>query len=192
MTDRSEIEVWDPLVRVFHWTLAASFATAYATEDDVLALHLIAGYTALALVAFRLVWGFVGPRHARFADFVRGPGEVLAYLKEIVAFRPRRYLGHNPAGGAMVIALLLLVALTGLSGLALYGAKEFAGPFGPLLAGVGEWGGDALEELHEFLAGFTLLLVVLHVAGVLLAGLQHRENLVRAMFTGRKAIHSEK
>jgi cytochrome b len=180
------VSVWDPLVRVFHWTLVAAFLTAYLVEDDWLGLHVLAGYTVLGLVLFRLVWGVIGSRHARFTDFVRSPAAVLAYLKDVVRVHARRYVGHNPAGGAMVIALLGSLVFTAVTGLALYGHGEFSGPLAGLMQGVPDWLGNALEETHEFFANFTLLLVVLHVAGVMLASLQHGENLVRSMFTGRK------
>ncbi len=180
------VRIWDPLVRVSHWTLATAFLAAWLVGDDWLDLHVLAGYTVLGLVLFRLVWGVIGTRHARFTDFVRPPSAVLAYLKDVVRVRARRHLGHNPAGGAMVIALLLSLTFTAISGLALYGHGEFSGPLAGLMQGVPVWLGNALEELHEFFANFTLLLVVLHVAGVALASLQHGENLVRSMFTGRK------
>jgi cytochrome b len=182
----NSVRVWDPLIRLFHWCLAAAFLTAWLTGDDWLDLHVAAGYTVLGLVLLRLVWGVIGTRHARFTDFVRAPAVVLSYLKDALVLRARRYLGHNPAGGAMVIALLVSLSLASVSGLALYGHAEFSGPLAGLLSGAPGWLGDVLEEVHEFFASFTLLLVVLHLAGVALASLQHRENLVRSMFTGRK------
>ena len=182
----NQIKVWDPLVRVFHWSLVAAFATAFVVEDDLLGVHVWAGYLVLALIAVRLVWGFIGTRHARFSDFVRGPRQVIGYLGDAVRFNAKRYLGHNPAGGAMVVALLLLVALTGLSGMALYGAQELSGPLAPLLSGLPAPWGEALEETHEVLANLTLACIVAHVAGVLFSSLSHRENLIGSMFTGVK------
>ncbi len=183
---QNEIKVWDPLVRVFHWSLVASFAIAYLTEDDLLGVHTWAGYVVAGLVAFRLIWGLVGTRHARFSDFVRGPATVMAYLKDIAAFRARRYIGHNPAGGVMVLALLIMLILTCVSGIAVYGIEPGAGPLAGALAGLSHDAGEAIGEVHEVLANLTLFLVVMHVAGVVLAGVQHEENLVRAMVTGRK------
>ncbi len=186
MNQRDTVKVWDPLVRIFHWSLVAGFATAYLSEDEFLTLHVYAGYLVAGLVLFRLFWGVVGTRHARFSDFVRPPGEVREYLRQVLTFSAPRYLGHNPAGGAMVVALLLMLTATSLLGLATYAVQEFSGPLAPWLAGWPPWWGDVLKEGHEFCANLTLLLVFVHLAGVALASLQHRENLVRAMFTGLK------
>lgn len=191
MNEQNEIKVWDPLVRLFHWGLAGAFTVAYLTEDHFLTPHTYAGYTALALVAIRLVWGVIGSRHARFTDFVRRPSTVIAYLKDAIALRAERHLGHNPAGGAMVVALLIAITLTALSGMATLGAVEFSGPLAPYVSGIGHDGAEALEEIHEFFANFTLLLVLAHLAGVALASFQHGENLPRSMLTGRKPMHTE-
>lgn len=180
------VRVWDPLVRIFHWALVAGFATAYLVEDDILDLHVLAGYLVLTLIAVRLVWGLIGTRHARFTDFVRGPRQVLDYIRDALALRAPRYLGHNPAGGAMVVALLLAVTATGVSGLALYGAQEFAGPLAGVMSGTPEYAAEGLEEVHEFCANLTLALVIAHIAGVLSSSLAHRENLVGAMISGYK------
>ena len=186
MNNTNQIKVWDPLVRIFHWSLASAFFIAYLTEDDWLDIHVFAGYTILGLIAFRLVWGVIGTRHARFSDFVRPPRQVFVYLKDMITFHPKRYIGHNPAGGAMVVALLLSLLLTVLTGVSVYGAEEMAGPFAGLFTSAPKFIGNAFEELHEFFANFTLFLVVFHVIGVVLAGLQHGENLVRAMINGKK------
>ncbi|TNF38609.1 MAG: cytochrome B [Gammaproteobacteria bacterium] len=182
------VKVWDLPVRLFHWTLATSFFIAYITEDHWLGLHTFAGYTITGLIAFRLIWGLIGSRYARFSDFVRKPSDIKQYIKDIFRFRARRYLGHNPAGGAMVIALLISLIITVITGMATYGGKELAGPLASLMMGLPEFVMDAFEELHEFFANFTLLLVMFHVAGVVLASLQHGENLIRSMFTGKKAV----
>ncbi len=191
MSSNQEIQVWDPLVRLLHWGLVGCFALAWLTGDEWLSLHVVLGYTLLAIVLLRTLWGFIGPRHARFSDFVYGPRRVLDYLRAIRADHPQRYIGHNPAGGAMVVALLLALLITGLSGLALYGATEFSGPLAPWLAGLGHDGAEWLEGLHEVAANATLLLALLHLGGVILASLQHDENLVRAMVTGRKRAPAE-
>lgn len=191
MNETETVKIWDPLVRVFHWSLAGSFLIAYLTEDDLLSLHTFAGYALLGLLGFRLLWGLMGTRHARFSDFVKSPAVTLAYLKDIVAAHPRRYLGHNPAGGAMVVALLVALTLTGLSGVAVYGAQEFAGPLAEVLRGIPPSQAKLLEETHEVLANFSLFLVILHLAGVALASRQHHENLVRAMITGYKRTEAK-
>jgi cytochrome b len=179
-----EIQVWDPALRLFHWTLAGSFLVAYFTEDDWMSLHVYSGYLVGILILLRLILGFVGSRHARFSDFVRTPREVLAYVKDALRRRASRYIGHNPAGGVMVVALLISLALTVVTGIALYGAEDSAGP----LAGVwhGEQASEVLEEIHEAGANITLFLVILHLGGVLFTSLEQGENLVKAMITGRK------
>ena len=171
MTDDTVV-VWDRLVRILHWVQAALIALAWIAADPARLVHEWAGYGVGALIALRVVWGFVGPRHARFADFVRGPGAVLGYLGTLIAGRERRYLGHNPAGGAMILALLGVSAATVLTGW-LQTTDAF-------------WGSQRMEDLHEALATLILILVPLHVGGVILESLRHRENLVRAMITGRK------
>ena len=183
-----EVKVWDPLVRVFHWTLVIGFFTAYLTEgeEETMVLHSWAGYTVVGLVLVRLLWGFIGTRHARFRDFVYRPAVVKDYLVSILKFSPRRYLGHNPAGGLMIIALLVSVFMTAFFGMALYAAEEQAGPLVGWFGALGESWESVFEETHEFFANFTLLLVATHVAGVVVESVLHRENLVRAMFTGRK------
>ncbi len=202
-----EIEVWDGFVRAAHWAIAVGFAVAYLVEDDLLTVHVWAGYVVGALVVLRVVWGVVGPRHARFADFVYGPRMVLGYLWDLLRFSAKRYVGHSPAGGAMVIALLLFLAGTVASGLVLYADERGAGPLAPYFSqgssaaapGVAtvsspdkNRGKDrdkresAFEEIHEVLANVTLALVIIHVLGVILASFVHDENLTRAMITGRK------
>jgi len=180
------VRIWDPLVRLFHWSLASSFLIAYLTEDDLLTVHVWAGYSILALIAVRLIWGFIGSRHARWSDFIKQPHEIVDYLRDSVRRRGKRYLGHNPAGGAMVVALLVSLTMTAFTGLAVYGTQELSGPLAPLLSNVPDGGAHLFEDVHELFANLTLLLVVLHLAGVAIASLQHRENLVRAMITGLK------
>ncbi|HEY7607658.1 MAG TPA: cytochrome b/b6 domain-containing protein [Alphaproteobacteria bacterium] len=168
----AEVAVWDPFVRVFHWSVVALFVLAFVTGDDLEAIHTAAGFAIAGLVALRIAWGFVGSKPARFTSFVRGPRKVAAHLVATIRLRAKRHLGHNPAGGAMVVALLAALAATTASGIALY-----AGWFGKA-----HW----LEEVHEALANLTLVLAAIHVVGVIAASVLHRENLVRAMMTGRK------
>lgn len=166
------VRVWDPFVRIFHWTLVSLFLLAFVTGDEVEWLHLIAGYSIAGLLALRVIWGFIGSSHARFRDFVRSPKAVAAYMRDAMQGREPRYLGHNPAGGAMVLALLAM-----LTAIATTGFMMTTDSF---------WGAEWVEDLHEGLVNFTLLLIALHVAGVFWTGLKHHENLVKAMFSGRK------
>jgi len=198
-----EIPVWDAFVRIVHWALVLAFAAAYLSGDEESALHVWSGYAVALLVTSRLVWGLIGTRHARFSDFVYRPAQVLAYARAVLKPHPPRYLGHNPLGGYMVIALLAAVAVTAVSGMALRDPADpfFGGaaavslpvPIAPARTdedgrddGAGGEDNEWLEEAHEFLANFTLALVLLHVAGVLWGSWRHRENLIRAMITGRK------
>jgi cytochrome b len=170
--DSDTVKVWDPFVRVFHWSLVTMFSIAYLTSEVSETVHIWSGYGVLALVCMRILWGVVGTEHARFADFVRGPRAILAYLRDAALLRAARHIGHNPAGGAMVIALLVAL-LTACSTGIMMTMDRF-------------WGQKWIEAVHEIAAHGTLVLVALHVAGVLFASLEHRENLVRSMFTGRK------
>jgi cytochrome b len=199
----SEVPVWDRFVRIGHWLLAGAFLAAYFTEDDWLTTHVWAGYLAGTIVVLRIVWGFVGSPHARFRDFLFAPAQSLRYLGALLRGRARRYLGHSPAGAAMVFALLFGVAATAGSGIMAYAYDKHAGPLAGVVShhyrALSEQGlskaerhrayeraEDFWEDAHELLANLTLLLVGLHVGGVALASLAHRENLVRAMLTGRK------
>lgn len=168
------VRVWDGFVRVFHWSLVAGIVAAWLTADEVKAVHEWIGYGTLALVGARVIWGFIGTRHARFADFIRGPRATFAYLRDLMRGREKRYLGHNPAGAAMILALLCAVAGTGITGW--------------LMTTDAFWGSEVMEDAHEVLATLILVLAAGHVGGVLWESLRHRENLVRAMFTGRKKI----
>lgn len=221
------VRVWDPLVRIGHWVLAGGFLTAYLTAEESTDIHVVAGYVVAAVVATRLVWGVVGSRHARFANFVRGPGAVLGYLGGLFTGKAKRTVGHNPAGAAMIIALLIGVGGTAISGMALYAVEEGKGPLAGFIAAGGAAGGgenagteafedegdeareegaaapairgaeggaeghedgaeEMYEDVHKAFVNFTLLLIALHIVGVIASSLAHRENLVRAMITGRK------
>ncbi len=167
-----KIRIWDAPVRVFHWLLVFSFAGAYITSESEYwrLVHVTLGYTLGGLLAFRLVWGVVGTRYARFSSFVRGPGAVLRYLKSLRSGQPEHHLGHNPAG-AVAIVLLMLMGL---------------GIAGTGYATYNELGPDWLAEVHEVLANGMLLVIGGHLLGVVSASVQHKENLVRAMVTGYK------
>jgi cytochrome b len=177
-----QIYVWDSFVRLFHWSLVAAFTVAYLTEKPLI-VHAWAGYVAGALILARVIWGFIGPHHARFSDFVYSPAAGLRYVRELIAFRAPRYLGHSPAGGVMVLALLVFVAATVVTGLVVYGGEHEAGP---LAGAFSEQTGEAIEELHGLIANITLALIFFHIVGVALASFTHHENLVRAMITGYK------
>lgn len=168
----SKARVWDLPTRVFHWSLAASFTGAWlsAESERWRDIHVVLGYTLAGLIAFRLVWGVIGSRNARFSSFVFPPSRVMAYLKSLFGGTPEHHLGHNPAGGLAIIALLVLGVAVAASGYATYQ----------------EIGGEWLEELHEGAANAMLLLVLVHLVGVVVSSVLHRENLVRAMFTGTK------
>ncbi|QUN31909.1 cytochrome b/b6 domain-containing protein (plasmid) [Cupriavidus sp. KK10] len=166
------ILVWDAPVRVFHWLMVLSFAGAYLTAESERwrVVHVTLGYTMAGLVVFRLLWGLFGSRHARFANFVRGPRQVKAYLRGLLCGAPEHYAGHNPAGALAIIALLGLGLVVTASGWLTYNDM------------VGHW----VEDIHEAAANFMLGIVGVHVAGVLIASWLHRENQVGAMVTGRK------
>jgi len=167
-----KILVWDWPVRLGHWLMVGGFILAWLTSESETfrLLHVISGATVLAVATFRLPWGFIGSRYARFVDFVRGPRAVKNYAAGLLKLEPAHHVGHNPAGGWAIVLLLGLGILTGLSGWANYN----------------DIGGGFLEELHEGLAVTMLTVVFIHIAGVLSGSLMHGENLVRAMLNGRK------
>ena len=183
--EQNEVRVWDPFVRIFHWSLVLTFTIAWLSGDELEVLHINAGYAVLGLVLLRIVWGFVGTHHARFRDFIYPPAEVKSFLKDTLMQRARRYLGHNPAGGMMIILMLVSLVITTVTGIAYYGIEDGAGPLA-MLAGIPEAGEEMLEEVHEFFANLMVLLVVVHVIGVVIESQFHHESLIRAMLTGRK------
>lgn len=181
------VKAWDPLVRVFHWSLVFFFLLAFATEDDWMNLHVWAGYAVAMLIAFRLLWGVIGTRTARFLTFVKSPQAAMRHLGAMLSGKAPHYLGHNPVAAMMVVALLGSISLVAFSGMVLI-AAEGQGPLaGTIFAGID---GEAMEEVHEFFANFTLLLVFAHVAGVVVSSLLEGENLVKAMINGRKRARS--
>nr|WP_290917389.1 cytochrome b/b6 domain-containing protein [Hyphomonas sp. 34-62-18] len=207
---KETVRVWDPVVRIGHWAIVIAFFTAYLSGDEFQGIHHWAGYTVASLVVIRLVWGLLGTRHARFSSFVTGPRAVFRYLRGLVSGKADRHLGHNPAGAAMIIALLLALAGTTLSGMSLLAVEEGRGPLAGIVATqqdgpdpvqktrsysdddendyeYGDDGsGEVLETVHSAFTYLTLGLVALHILGVVASSFAHRENLVRAMFTGRK------
>ena len=167
-----KILVWDAPVRVFHWLMALSFAGAYLTAEGESwrLVHVTLGYTMAGLVAFRILWGLMGTRYARFSAFVRGPKAVARYMGAMLRGQPEHHTGHNPAGALAIVALLGLTVVIAASGWAIY--NDIAG--------------DWLKEVHEVAANLMLGVVGIHIAGVVVASWLHRENLVRAMVTGHK------
>lgn len=216
MNNPTTVQVWDILLRIFHWSLVVAFIIAYLTSEEENSLHIYSGYTVLGLICFRLIWGFVGGKYARFSDFVRSPAAVIGYLKSVRAGEAPHYLGHNPLGGWMILALLTTLFVVTLSGLKVYQIEE-----GQELA-VASSSGFALisnaqaeqeneaedrnesateveeeneadeaeeefwEEIHEISSNFMLFLIALHILGVVVSSRQHKENLVIAMLTGKK------
>jgi cytochrome b len=166
------VRVWDPLVRVVHWSLVAAFVVAYFSHGGYLAVHRLSGYAICALVVVRIAWGFIGSPHARFADFVTGPRKLGAYLGLLLRGREPRHIGHNPAGAAMIAVLLLLLAALCVTGIVL-DTPRFRDD-------------RDFKQVHDLLTDVTLICIVLHVIGVAYASWRHRENLVGAMITGRK------
>lgn len=204
------VPVWDPLVRIFHWLLVAAFTVSYLTEGEPEWLHVWSGYLIVTLLAIRILWGFIGSRHARFSDFVRSPGTVWRYLGDNVRGKAAYYLGHNPAGGVMVIALMLSLLVTASAGMVVLAAEEGEGPLaGWLITAEGHNEGqsesayaetddeedheeqesalaEGAEEVHEVFANITLALVIVHILGVIVESLRERQNLARSMVTGLK------
>lgn len=166
------IVVWDPVVRLFHWLVVAGFAlNMFLTEEGKLVHHWV-GYAILAAVAFRLVWGFIGTKHARFSDFVPSPQHLLIYGNALLAQREPRYVGHNPFGALMMVALAGLLVLCGVTGW-MQGLDAY-------------WGEEWVQELHKAAANAILVLASFHVVAAIVESLRHRENLIWSMVTGRK------
>jgi len=203
--------VWDLFVRIFHWLLVILFTIDYFTGEEGSITHVYAGYLIGGLVFSRVIWGFTGGSYARFSAFIRSPADVISYVKSLVAGNPDYYVGHNPAGGYMIIVLLLMVSFTTITGLKVYGIEGHGPLAGNTISTIisvaqadedergehdeyieNEEGGDAgssekfWEEVHEVSANLTVLLILLHVLGVIVSSRLHQENLVRAMITGRK------
>jgi cytochrome b len=216
MMMNKEIRVWDPLVRIFHWSLVVGFTVAYLSGEEESNVHIYAGYVVMGLIIFRLLWGFIGSRYARFSSFVTSPATLIEYLKAMLARNPKHYIGHNPAGGWMVIAMLVCLSVITVSGLKVYAIEEGLGPLAAAPTALtlvspahadedddddddrggheknkGEHDEDEAaeefwEELHEVSSNIMLLLIFLHIAGVIVASRLHDEKLVKAMITGKK------
>ena len=213
MTEQN-VYIWDKFVRIFHWSLVGLFLISYLTGDEESSLHIYSGYAVVTLVLARILWGFIGSRHARFRDFIYSPATIAQYGRDFIAGHPKHYLGHNPLGGLMVVALLLNLLVITYSGLKLYAVEEGKGPLaqqGSMAlvsaaqadddddddregyragkygeAGEDEEGEEFWEDLHEASVNLMILLILLHVAGVIISTRLHGESLVKAMISGYK------
>lgn len=186
MTYVDKIKVWDPLIRISHWLLAASFFIAYFSTESFIHLHILAGYTLGIILLTRLAWGLVGSYHARFSNFVTPPSQAAGYIIDSLRNNAERYHGHNPAGGLMVIVLLVILTLLFMTGVVLYAAQEQAGPLAAWFVDSSDPFDETIETIHEILSDLMIGLITIHVSGVLIESLLHRENLIRAMITGDK------
>lgn len=177
--------IWDLPTRLFHWTLAASFALAWLTSegDRWRSIHVFLGYLMLALVVFRLVWGFAGSHFSRFASFWFGPKEALDYLKQVMAGHAPRHVGHNPTGSMAIYILLVLALLVGLSGIVTLGGDEQQGPAAGWFTFAQV---QVIKKLHDLGATLMLLVVFGHITGVVVESVLHKENLARSMLNGFK------
>ena len=172
MSEKQVMLVWDVPTRVFHWLLVLCFAGAWLTSESerLQMIHYAFGYSAVALVLFRLVWGFVGTKYARFTQFLRGPNEMAGHIKSVLSSHQHSSPGHNPVGGIVMVGLMLIILLIGLTGY--WGVKEFLGDF--------------MSEAHEAIASLALGLAILHIAAAVTMSLLQKENLIRAMVNGKK------
>jgi len=205
--NKKEVFVWDLFIRFFHWTLAGAVLGMYLTGEHYKTVHIRLGYFIVCLVLVRILWGFVGTEHARFKNFLHPPGTIYQYLVSLIKRNPKHYLGHNPAGGIMIVVVLGALLATAFAGLKTYGL-EGHGPFAHSKGiavktasadqdddhadghrmGFNKKAHKVWEELHEFMTGVMIFLIIVHVSGVVVSSWAHRENLVLAMFSGKKRI----
>lgn len=183
-TREPEIKVWDAVVRIGHWVLALAFASLYLRYRKF-PLHTYAGYVVLLIVSFRIVWGFVGSKAARFRNFLFGPREMISYAVQALRGHAPYYYSHNPMGAAMVYTLLFVLLLNVTIGLLLYSSGQQLGPLGAMVPNAWE---DNLILAHKQLGHLTAIFVCFHLAGVIWAVWLHRENYVLAMLTGYRRI----
>ncbi len=179
--------VWDPFLRLFHWSLVVAIGVALVTSlilpPTWVTLHIISGTAAAALVAARIVWGFFGPTYARFATFVHGPATLIEHTRRLREGEAEHHIGHNPLGGAMIVALIAAVLALALTGAIALGGVLKTGPFAFLTSFAV---GNLARELHQLIAVGVMGLIVLHLGGVIFESLRGRENLAVAMLHGRK------
>ena len=191
MSHNNRIDVWDPLVRTFHWLLVICFAAAYLLEDERLSLHLLAGSIVLGLVIFRVVWGVMGTTHARFAAFASSPGRMMQHLRDLIRLHPAHHTGHTPLGGMMIFVLLGGLLLLTMSGVLLYSLENSAVPFAGFSAELSPDAMIFLEQVHGWIADLLALLALVHVTGVVVESVLQKQNLIRAMVTGYKTVRKE-
>ncbi len=175
-TPAAHVAVWDPLVRLFHWLVVAGVVTNLFIITDGKLVHRWIGYAVLSAVLVRLVWGFIGTRHARYSDFIPSPSRLWSYSKALLARREPRYIGHNPAGALMMMALILLLLELGATGW-----MQTLDAF---------WGVQWVQDLHTAGANAIMVLAGLHALAAIRESVRHRENLIWSMITGRKRAPS--
>ena len=204
----NSIKVWDIFVRIFHWTLVGSIIGLYLSGDEFKSVHIHLGYFVTCLVLARIIWGFVGTKHARFNNFLYRPRTIYDYLKSLIKGNPKHYLGHNPAGGLMIIVMLITLLVVVFSGLKTL-AIEGKGPLSTTVISIlrvayadedehdddhtyrdghrqNEQKDDFWEDIHELMTSFMIFLIVVHVGGVIVSSWIHKENLIMGMITGIK------
>lgn len=164
--------VWDKVVRIFHWTIVTGFMLDMFVLAEGKTPHRWVGYVILAAIAVRLVWGFIGTPHARYNDFIPMPKRVVGYVKSLMKGTEPRYVGHNPAGALMIIALVVMLLTCCITGW-MQGLDRF-------------WGVEWLQQLHELTANGIMALAVVHVLAAIIESFRHKENLIKSMVTGRK------
>jgi len=186
-----QIKIWDMPVRLFHWSLVLAFVLAYiSAEVGILDAHVLIGYFLIALLVFRVLWGFIGTQYSRFCSFLFSPAETMGYVKAIRAGQPVHYYGHNPAGALMVFGLLSLLAAIFASGLVTLAVIDYEGPLLFLANQVSDDTSYFFRYAHDFFVDVALLLIPLHLMGVIAGSIQHKENLARSMVTGMKKVVS--
>lgn len=207
--EKRTVKVWDPFIRFFHWALVLAIIIQYISAESSKTWHYRIGYLILFLVLARIVWGFIGTQHARFTDFIYKPSVIFGYLWGLLRYKPKHYLGHNPAGGIMVailLAALLVTTFTGLKALGGTGAGLFAGSQIPVLSaahadddredegsyqqgarhGQKGQGNETWKEIHEAATGVLVFLIIVHICGVIASSWIHKENLILGILTGKK------
>ncbi|TBR10497.1 MAG: cytochrome B [Lysobacter sp.] len=184
--DDTSIPVWDAFIRIFHWALVLLFVLSYLTGESNREVHEWSGYGIAALLVARIAWGFMGRGHARFASFVRGPGRVTRYVRDMLGGARERFVGHNPLGGWGVLAMLAGLVAAVVTGMVMLAADYHEGPLAAFAASLPPE--ETAKWIHETAVNVMLVLIAVHLAGVAVHWLKFRENIVRSMFTGRKPV----